>query len=214
MTFLLDEMWPFVWQCVIDNENCRKKNLSHFHPTRFAKIAARSTHTYTMELLALRYNNTWPFVPGLLWHDLIALKSQLLMVRVHMSRNKPAYLKIYKVTTTYSLRFKIKITFGHKLHYEIKVTYGEITLKLRQTNWNVAINNTNVVADELPSQITVYTCLMIDTKTPRRRRTRTRFYVWDQSVSIINGDERALLWTLLARRKALSESYAAHAVSC
>jgi hypothetical protein len=52
--------------------------------------------------------------------------------------------------TEYSLRFKIKVTFG------------EISLKLRQTNWNVARNNVNVVVGELPSQITVYTCLTID----------------------------------------------------
>ena len=42
---------------------------------------------------------------------------------------------------TYSLRFKIKVTLGHKLRYERKVTFGEISLKLRQTNWNVAILN-------------------------------------------------------------------------
>jgi hypothetical protein len=52
--------------------------------------------------------------------------------------------------------------FGHKLCYEIKVTFGEISLKLCQTNWNVAKNNVNVVViDELPSQIAVYTCLTI-----------------------------------------------------
>ena len=62
----------------------------------------------------------------------------------------------------YSLRFKIKVTFGHKSHYEIKVMFGEISLKLRQTNWNVARNYVNVVVDELPSQITFYTCLIID----------------------------------------------------
>ena len=42
---------------------------------------------------------------------------------------------------SYSLCFKMKLTFGHKLRYKIKVTFGEISLKLRQTNWNVAINN-------------------------------------------------------------------------
>jgi hypothetical protein len=52
----------------------------------------------------------------------------------------------------YSLRFKTKVTFGHNLRYETKGTLGEISLKLRQTNWNVVINNVNVVADELPSQ--------------------------------------------------------------
>jgi hypothetical protein len=62
----------------------------------------------------------------------------------------------------YSLRFKIKVTFGQNLRYAINFTFGEISLKLRQTNWNVAINNVNVVADELPSQITMYTCLTID----------------------------------------------------
>jgi 4-hydroxy-3-methylbut-2-enyl diphosphate reductase IspH len=54
----------------------------------------------------------------------------------------------------YSLRFKTKVTFGHNLHYETKGTFGEISLKLRQTNWNVAKNNVNVVVDELPSQST------------------------------------------------------------
>ena len=41
------------------------------------------------------------------------------------------------------------------MRYEIKVTFGEISLKLRQTNWNAARNNVNVVVDELPSQIIV-----------------------------------------------------------
>ena len=40
----------------------------------------------------------------------------------------------------------------------MKVAFGEIFLKLRQTNWDVAIINGNVVVDELPSRITVYTC--------------------------------------------------------
>jgi hypothetical protein len=52
--------------------------------------------------------------------------------------------------------------FGHKLCYEIKAMFGEISLKLSQTSWNVARNNVNVVVDELPSQITYYTCLAID----------------------------------------------------
>jgi hypothetical protein len=63
---------------------------------------------------------------------------------------------------TYSLCFKIKVTFGHKLRYEIKVTCTEISLKLPQTNWNVARINVNVVVDELPSRIIDYTCLIID----------------------------------------------------
>jgi len=62
----------------------------------------------------------------------------------------------------YSLRFKIQVTFGHKRCYRIKVTFGEIALKLRQTNWNVARNNVNVVIDKLPNQMTVNTCLTID----------------------------------------------------
>ena len=60
--------------------------------------------------------------------------------------------------------FISKVTFpGHYLRYEIKDMFGEISFKLRQTNWNVAINNVNVVADELPSnQLTIYTYLTID----------------------------------------------------
>jgi hypothetical protein len=57
---------------------------------------------------------------------------------------------------------KIKVMFGHKLRYEIKVTFGEISLKLRRTNWNIAINIVNVVAKELPSHIGIYTCLVND----------------------------------------------------
>jgi hypothetical protein len=45
--------------------------------------------------------------------------------------------------------------FGHKLRYEPKVTFGEISLELCQTDQNIAMNNVNVVVDELPSQITV-----------------------------------------------------------
>jgi hypothetical protein len=56
----------------------------------------------------------------------------------------------------------IKVTFGHKLRYKIKVTFGDISLKLCQTNWDVAINNVIIVVDELPSQITFYNCLTND----------------------------------------------------
>ena len=76
----------------------------------------------------------------------------------------------------YSLCFKIKVTFGHKLRYEIKVTCGEISFKLCQTNWNVAMINVNVVVDELSSQITCYTCLTKDIWTRRHRRTSIQFY--------------------------------------
>ena len=58
--------------------------------------------------------------------------------------------------------------FGHKVRYGIKVMSGEISLKLHQTNWNVARFNVNVVVDQLPSQITIYTCLTIDIWTSRR----------------------------------------------
>jgi hypothetical protein len=46
----------------------------------------------------------------------------------------------------------------YSLCFKIKVTFGEISLKFRQTNWNVTKNNVNVVVDELPSQIIIYTC--------------------------------------------------------
>ena len=62
------------------------------------------------------------------------------------------------------------------MHYEIKGTFDEISLKLRQTNWNVARNNVNVVADEISCQITFYACLTIDIWTRRRQRTSTQFY--------------------------------------
>ena len=67
------------------------------------------------------------------------------------------YSLCFKIKGTFGhkLRYGIKGKFGHKSHYGIKVTFGEISLKLRQTNWNVARINVNVVVDELPSQITV-----------------------------------------------------------
>jgi hypothetical protein len=40
------------------------------------------------------------------------------------------------------------------LRYETRGTFGEISLKLHKTNWNVAKNNVNVAASELPSQST------------------------------------------------------------
>jgi hypothetical protein len=50
---------------------------------------------------------------------------------------------------------------SYSLRFKIKVTFGEISLKLRQTNWNVAKINAIVVVDEIQSQITVHTCLTI-----------------------------------------------------
>jgi hypothetical protein len=78
-----------------------------------------------------------------------------------------------KHTNMYSLHLKIKVMFGHKLSYKIKVTCGEFSLKLRQTNWNVARIIVNVVVDEPSSQITYYTYLTIDIWTRRHRRTST-----------------------------------------
>ena len=54
--------------------------------------------------------------------------------------------------------------------------FGEISLKLRQMNLNFAKINVNVVAYELSSQITVYTCLTIDIWPRRRQHTSTWFY--------------------------------------
>jgi hypothetical protein len=49
------------------------------------------------------------------------------------------------------------------LRYKTKGTFGEISLKLRQTNWNVAGNNVNVVVDEHQvNQLTIYTYLTFD----------------------------------------------------
>ena len=116
---------------------------------------------------------------------------------------------VYVCISIYSLRFKMKVTFG------------EIFLKLCQTNWKVSRINVNVVLDELPSQITFYTCLTINIWTQRRRRTSTRFYAlrwhphkmagfhtnWRQKLS-------TLLWTPLAHWKALSKTYAMDTLSC
>ena len=118
----------------------------------------------------------------------------------------------------YSLHFKIIVMFGHKLLYEIKVTFSEISFKLRQTNWNVAINKVNVVVDKLPSQITVYiffnnwyldlaASMHINTVRCHPPKMVSFQWNWCQKFS-------TLLWTPLARRKALSESYATHTISC
>jgi hypothetical protein len=117
----------------------------------------------------------------------------------------------------YSLRFRIKVTFGHILRYEIKVTFGEISPKLCQTKWNVPKNNVNVGTDELPSQIIVYTCLTIDIWTRQRQRTSTRFSAIRQkcrAFSELVPKVFDFIMTSLARRKALSESYATHIVLC
>jgi hypothetical protein len=69
------------------------------------------------------------------------------------SKHEKSRQFVFKVNK-YSLRFKTKVMFGHNLRSETKGTFGEISLKLRQTNRNVAINDVNVVADELPIQST------------------------------------------------------------
>jgi hypothetical protein len=86
--------------------------------------------------------------------------------------------------------------------------FSEISLKLCQTNWNVAIINVNVVVDGLSSQITVYTCLTIDIWTQWRRRTSTQFYALQCHPSIMTGFQSnwyqkfsTLLWTPLAHRQ-------------
>ena len=91
-------------------------------------------------------------------------------------------------------------------------------LKLSQTNWNVAKNNVNVVVGELQSQIIVYTCLIIDIWT---QRTSMRFYALSMPSAHIGGVPVNLVpkvfdffMASLARRKALSESYATYKISC
>ena len=106
------------------------------------------------------------------------------------------------------------------LRFETKVTFGEISLQLRQTDWKFTINIVNVdVVDDLPSQITVYTCLTIHIWTWRRRCTSTRFYVFRCHPPKMAGFQwnwcrkfSTLLWTTLARREVLSESYATHMI--
>ena len=116
----------------------------------------------------------WPLVQALQQFNLFQPTTMWQKAQPHFQTHTHPHMHIH----ISSLRFKIKVTFG------------EISLKLHQMNWNVARNNVNVVVDELPSQITIYTYLTINNWTRRRRRTSTRSCVWDQSVSIVNGDER------------------------
>jgi hypothetical protein len=67
----------------------------------------------------------------------------------------------------YSGSFKLKVMCGFKLYYKKKLRLVNFFLKLCQMNWNVVGNNVSVVVDELPSQITFYTCLTIDIWTRR-----------------------------------------------
>jgi hypothetical protein len=109
-----------------------------------------------------------------------------------------------------------KSCVGHKLRYDIKVVFGEISLKLRQTNWSVARIDVDVVVDALPSQTKFYTCSTIDIW------THINAVLCTSVPSAQNGGLPVklapkvfdLLWTPLARRKALSETYTMHVVSC
>ena len=85
-----------------------------------------------------------------------------------------------------------------------------IFLKLRQMNGNVAKNNVSVVANGLPSQIILYTCLTTDIWIRWRRRTLTWFYaLWCHLPKMVgfqwNWHEKFsnLLWTPLARERGL-----------
>jgi hypothetical protein len=62
-------------------------------------------------------------------------------------------LKLQILSNTPSVS-KQKLRLDIILRFKTKDTFGEISLKLRQMNWNVARNNVNVVASELPSQST------------------------------------------------------------
>jgi hypothetical protein len=106
--------------------------------------------------------------------------------------------------------------------YEIKVTFGEISLKLRQKNWNVARNNVNIVADELPSQIRVYTCFINNGYLDSMTSMHIHTVLCTSVPSAQNGRLPMklapkvfnLTMDTLARRKALSQSYAMNAILC
>ena len=122
----------------------------------------------------------------------------------------PCKNTIGKTSKCYSLRFKTKVTFGEislsqTLSNELKCCHNQCKCCCW---WTTKPNKS-------------FTCLIIDIWTWRCRRTSTRFYAlrchlpklasfqwnWRQKFS-------TLLWTPLARRKALNESCATHAVSC
>ena len=98
--------------------------------------------------------------------------------------------------------------------------FGEFFLKLRQTNWNVAINNLNDVVDELPSQnnlhlfnnwylestalthINTVLCVLVPFAQNGGFSVKLALKIFDFTTNT------------LAYRKALSESYATYAISC
>ena len=127
--------------------------LIFFYPNPISKWSSCSfTHTCSIWLSShcpLHSQNHKQISSSKLPKWTTVTKSHNISQTAKHTRNKTSWIIIY------SIRFKIKVTFGHKLRYKIKVTCGEISLKLRQTNWNVAMFNVNVVVDELPSQITI-----------------------------------------------------------
>jgi hypothetical protein len=50
------------------------------------------------------------------------------------------------IDTLPNLTFALRLNM-YSLRFNIQVTFGEISLKLRQTNWNVVRINVNVVVD-------------------------------------------------------------------
>ena len=122
----------------------------------------------------------------------------------------------------YSFHFKIKVVFGHKPRCKPKVTFGEISLKLCQTKWNVARNqckccwwwtiesnnSLNLFNDwYLDSTASTHINAVLCALVPSARKWRASIENWRQKFL-------TLLWTPLARQKALNESYAMHAILC
>ena len=115
------------------------------------------------------------------------------------------------MSVNYYLELRNAITM-YSLCHGIKVTFGEISLKPCRTSWNVAKNNVKVVADDLPSQITIYTYLTTDIWTRWHWRTSTQFYaLWCHPPKMVgflwywHQKLLTLLWTPLAHQEALSE---------
>ena len=172
-------------------------------------LSSKLTYYHEPDELTKMLDKMWSF-KFLQWFCAIRLTNTNLRSTFHIILN-----------IDYSLRCKIKVTFRHKVRYEIKVTCGETSLKLRQMNWNVARINVSVVVDELPSQTIIWTCLTIDIWTRRRWRTSMRFNAFRCHPPKMTGFQwnwhqkfLTLLWTPLACRKALSESYATHTILC
>ena len=97
--------------------------------------------------------------------------------------------------------------------------FGEIFLKIRQTNWNVAINNVNVV-DEQPNQIKFILLKQLRFGLDGVDAHQRGFMLFVPSTQngrlpvTLTSKKFTLLRTPLDHRKALSENYAMHIVSC